>query len=110
MIHQTGFEFESVSYHRETELHRFEYDPETTSASMAVVAALSEMRGVEPTAFEPLQHSVNSDALDTLVADGTGGPIQIAFHHEGYAITADGRGIVTVGPGDDDTQSEGVSS
>lgn len=80
--------------------YRFEYDRERTLPSTAVVAALSEVTGTPPTSLGPLYDAVDTDALDALVGDrdAANGDVGVTFPIGGYAVTAHGRGTVTVAP------------
>ena len=100
MATQAGIELESFEFQQDSETYRAEYDQETTSASMAVVASLSEAMDSEPTELEPLYASVDTGALDDLVrVSGTGnGNISVTFTVEKYAITVSSYGVVTIAP------------
>lgn len=102
-------ELESLEYHRDSATYRAEYDPNSTSTSMAVVASLSEVAGVDPIELDPLGASVDTDALDDLV-DVRGrknGDCSVAFTVEGYGITVYSYGLVTIAPLEHDL-NEGV--
>ncbi len=90
----------SESYNLESGTHRFEYDQEETPPSMAVVTALSEVMDMDPIELEPLQESVDTEALDTLVR--AQGPIasnvEIALTLKDYTVTVHSYGVVTVTP------------
>ena len=72
----------------------------TESVSMAVVAALSEAMDVAPLDMEPLQVSVDTDALDVLVhVRGTmNGDVQVTFTHERWAVSVHSYGVIAVTP------------
>ncbi len=97
---QAGVELESFERHDSSGVYRAGYDPETTPACMAVVATVAEATGVEPTEMEPLQETVEADALDELVRpEGiTHGPVEVSFVFEGSAVTVASGGVVTVAP------------
>lgn len=97
---RAGFELGSVTNQPGSEAYRFEYDQETTPASMAVVAALSEAMDVDPIELEPLHASVDTDALDALVrVRGTmNGDVHVTFTHEGRVITVYSYGVIAVTP------------
>lgn len=97
---QTGVELESFERHDGSGTYQAGYDPETTSACMAVVATVAEAAGVEPTEMEPLQETVEADALDELVrpAGITHGTVEVSFVFEGSAVTVASDGVVTVAP------------
>lgn len=76
-------------------------DSSTWSASptVAVVDAVSEAIGREPTDVSPLQHSVDAEALDALLdGDGRGTDVHVEFLYEGTRVTVDSAGNVDVLP------------
>lgn len=101
---RAGYELDSGSYHRESETHRFEYDQEETPASMAVVSALSEVMDVPPTSMEPLEKTVNGDALDTLAYAQTTprSDVKVTLSLENYTVTVHSYGVVAVSPANPD--------
>ena len=88
-------ELESLEYDLESRTYLARFDRATTAASMAVVAALSDVMGVEPTEMEPLGSVVDPEALDRLFSDGaTEASAQFQFAGCEVSISADG--LVTV--------------
>lgn len=102
MTYQTGVEIESVPRLEHEEQYRFEYDTAETRPSMAVVAGLSRVLDLEPTAFEPLQRTVDTDALDTLLESADSDTLQITFQVPEHTVVISGDGVVTVAPADVD--------
>lgn len=106
---RAGFELGPGTYDEDTETHRYEYDPNSTPAGMAVVTAVSETLDEEPAAIEPLHDVVDADALASLVQgrDGAGGGVSISFSLEGFDVTVSSYGVVALdrsrqdGTGDD---------
>ncbi|WP_162991396.1 HalOD1 output domain-containing protein [Halostella salina] len=64
------------------------------SASAAVVDAVAEAAGVEPTDLRPLFEFVDPDALDSLAADAT-----VRFRYAGYSVTVSTDEVVVRAPG-----------
>lgn len=97
---KVGVELESETYHPASETHRFEYDRDATPASMAVVAALSEVTGSDPIELEPLHATVDADALEALttVRHTPNGDVDVSFSIEGYRVTVHSYGVVAVAP------------
>lgn len=93
-------ELESLS--RESETYRARYDQDTTSTSIAVVAAMANILGVDPLELDQLYHTINTDALDKLgqVQGTPDGAVDISFPFEGYAITVSSDGVVALSPPD----------
>jgi len=91
-------ELESLEYDLESRTYLASFDGATTAASMAVVAALSDVLGVDPTEMEPLGSVIDTDALDALI-DGHGAAesgLSVAFPLDGYELTVSTDGVVTV--------------
>ena len=97
---RAGYELGSESYNLESGTHRFEYDQEETPPSMAIVTALSEVMDVDPMELEPLQESVDTEALDALVyAQPTAtSDVEITLSLKDYTVTVHSYGVVTVTP------------
>lgn len=97
---ETGFALESMTDHPDSKSVRFEFDQDTTPASMAVVAALSEVMGTNSKALEPLQATVDADALDALVRNRhtATGDVHVTLTHGEYVVTVHSYGMVAVTP------------
>lgn len=93
-------ELETGEYHRESETYRAQYDRDTTSPSMAVIASLADLMDKDPTALEPLHATVDTDALDVLMRgrDARDGDISVTFTIAKYAITVYSYGVVAIAP------------
>lgn len=103
-VTQTGVEFESESYQPASGTHHFEYNQETTTASLAVVTALSEVLDADPIALDPLQETVDTDALDTLVAAGRHSEdvLSVSFTAADHMVTIHSDGTVAVAVGEEE--------
>ena len=97
-------ELESLEFDRESNTYRARYDRDATAASMAVIAAVSNVLGVDPVELDPLHYTVDTGALDELVRrrDAPNGSVDVSFTVEGYEITVHGNGVVTLSPPDSD--------
>jgi hypothetical protein len=100
-VTQTGIEFESETYQPDTGTHRFAYDPDSTSATLAVVTALSEVCDVGPLTLDPLQESVDAEALDTLLDTSVDDeePLSVSFTASEHVVTVYSAGTVAVREG-----------
>ena len=96
-----GVGVEAVEYQQETGIVRTQFDQEKTPASMAVIATLADVMGVDPVELKSLHSTVDPEALNALVRvrDGMNGDIHSTFSHEGHTITVYSYGVVTVTPG-----------
>jgi len=95
-----GVEVESVEYARRSGTVRTQFDSETTSANMAVIATLAEVMDVDLDELEPLYSAVDPDALESVlrVCSRKSGDTCVTFTHEGYTVTVHSYGVVTVTP------------
>ncbi|ELY48305.1 hypothetical protein C495_02495 [Natronorubrum sulfidifaciens JCM 14089] len=91
---------ESLEYSRELEAYRAQYDQDSTSASIAVVAAMADILGADPLELDRLYDAVDTDALDKLgqVQGTPNGAVDISFTFEGYAITLSSDGVMAISP------------
>ncbi len=82
------------------ERHWFEYEQDTTPASMAVVAALSEVSETDPMELQPLHQTIDADALDALMSgrEADSDAIAVTLDAAGYTVTVSGDGVVAVSP------------
>lgn len=72
------------------------YDPtDDITLGVLIVMAVASCAGVTPTKLSPLQHSVDVDALESLVRS-IETTSEIAFTYEGYEIAITGDGTVRV--------------
>ena len=95
-------ELESLEYSRESETYRARYDQDTTSTSIAVVAAMTNILDVDPLELDQLYHTIDTDALDKLgrCRGTSNGAVDISFPFEGCTITVSGGGVVAISPPD----------
>lgn len=61
---------------------------DTSSVSESIIEEIANHRGIEPTELEPLYHTLDPDALDTLIStlrdrDGNG---KLVFSYSGYEV------------------------
>ncbi|MFC7177461.1 HalOD1 output domain-containing protein [Halosegnis marinus] len=86
--------------HTDTDAVRTRYDWSETTPSAAVAEVLAVAADRDPTETEPLYDSIDPDALDTLVAGGTGAdgrePTTVTFESGGFRVTVTGDGEVVV--------------
>lgn len=91
-----GVELSPVEQPPASDARQFEYDSGDTSAGMAVVAALSEVLQADPTTMEPIQGTVDVDALGRLLSDCDAAEVTFPFADRTVTVTADG--VITVRP------------
>lgn len=71
-------------------------DPSDRTASVAVVEAVAEAEGTDPSELNPpLFDVVDVDSLDTVLQDGTG---EVAFEWVGYRVVVDAEANVDLSP------------
>ena len=105
---QAGVDLESFEYDRALETYRSQYDKTTTSASMAVVATLSEVTGICPMELRPLGEAIDTDALDQFLSshNGTNGKVSVTFVTQEHTIAVYDTGEITITPDTADASSE----
>lgn len=77
---------------------------EYQTMTRAIVAAVADVTGREPNSLEPLYHTVDSDALDTLLSsngsDDDVFPLRVAFRYAGCNVEVASDGEVEVSDGE----------
>jgi len=93
-----GIEVEAVEYNQGSATVRTQFDPKKTPPSMAVVATLADVMGVDPAELDPLYSAIDPDALDQFVHvhNRTRGDIHVTFTHENHSITVHSYGVITI--------------
>ena len=91
-------ELESIEYDLDSQTHTARFDRATTDASMAVVAALSDVMDVGPTEMEPLGSVIDTEALDALLDHhgASAGDLSVSFMFDWYELTVSTGGIITI--------------
>lgn len=67
----------------------------------AIVTAVSDVTGREPTDLPPLHHHIDADALNCLLTRGAAddtGPVQVSFSYADVEVTIDSAGMIDVRP------------
>ena len=100
-----GIEVEAVEYKQGSATVRTQFDQEKTPPSIAVVATLADVMGVDPAELDPLYSAIDPDALDQFVHvhNRTRGDIHVTFTHENHSITVHSYGVVTITSEDNQT-------
>ncbi|MBX0287043.1 HalOD1 output domain-containing protein [Haloarcula salinisoli] len=100
VITLAGVELEPLESQTGAERHRFEYNRDMTTASMAVVAALSEVTETDPMELQPLHETIDTDALDAFMSGrpADSDAIAVTLQLAGYTVTVYGDGEVAVSP------------
>lgn len=85
-----------IEYRRETDTYQGSFDPRETEPSTAVVEFLAAIRHADPVDMEPLYHSVDTDALDSLFTAQTGTDVTVEFEVEGFVVTVGSGGTIEI--------------
>ncbi len=82
----------------DTHIQQFNWDETTPSA--AVVAAVAEVTGEQPTEMKALHHSVDTDALDSLFADSRSvvSSMELSFEFADTTVTVCSDGCIRTVP------------
>ncbi|TQQ79314.1 hypothetical protein EGH24_11835 [Halonotius terrestris] len=107
---KTGVELRDFEFDSAMGTYRASYDPETTPPSMAVIALLVEILDTCPIEMEQLHNTVDTDALDTVVAAASNiaSAVEVSFTYEEYAVTVEREEVTaeSVHNSDDSTERE----
>ena len=74
-------------------------DSSMENPSLAVVRAVAEASGEDPTEMEPLYRAIDPDALDALCSSPEWSPsneVAVTFPYNGYVVEVSGDGDVSV--------------
>lgn len=77
-------------------LCRVTYDPVHASTSLAVITAVANITGRDPSELEPLQESIDAEAVDALFAADGSSVSQLTFQYSGCEITVEPNDVVEV--------------
>lgn len=77
---------------------------ERESPSLAVIEAVADREGVDPTDLDrSLFEVIDPDALDAVIRSDAGGrapsPLRVTFHYHGYEVTVSSDGQVELSRG-----------
>lgn len=79
----------------ETDVIRYNWH-DSERPSVAIVEAVAVATNRRPTELPPLQRTVDLDAVDALLTDGTGALLHISFRYEEMDITVRADGTIEV--------------
>ncbi|WP_277555700.1 HalOD1 output domain-containing protein [Halobaculum limi] len=87
---------------------RTKFDWSSVTPSIAVIEAVAIAADREPTALDPLQGAVDTDALNTLLTPArvTRGITTVSFEFAGRTVTVQSDGEVVVRPDESRHESE----
>jgi len=81
------------------------FDPESEPVSSTVVQTVASLAGVEPTGLSPLAHSIDPEALDTLVSTHAtnrrrSGPLRVSFRYADLIVEIENGETIRLYPED----------
>ncbi|MFC7133697.1 MULTISPECIES: HalOD1 output domain-containing protein [Salinibaculum] len=71
---------------------------ESPPVARRVVTNVADTRGVRPTELTPISDAIDPESLDTLFPAPTDSTRTLQFAYEGYQVTVDHDGAITVRP------------
>lgn len=77
-------------------LHRAQYDSGQATPSFTVITVVSKIIGKDPWELDPLQGSIDADALDALFGADRSSEGQLTFQYNGFEITVRTGGVIEV--------------
>jgi len=86
----------SIWFDQEPGRYRAAFDPTTHSPSMIIVDVMSDILDIAATEMDQLFYSVDTDALDELLAPEKAGPVQVSFEFAGQSVTVSSEGWIAV--------------
>ena len=90
----------SVKYNSHTNTFWTEFDMKNRPVSEAVVAVVAQVREQDPIDLPPLYESVETDALNALLAatihKSDRSEVEVSFEYAGHQVTVDNHGTVEV--------------
>nr|WP_254922138.1 MULTISPECIES: HalOD1 output domain-containing protein [unclassified Halorubrum] len=99
---------ESFTFRPGSETYLARYDKVETSASMAVVATLTEISDVDPTEMDPLFRSIDVESLDALFRGATDGNVRVTSTVAGREVTVTNDAVIANRTPDDDSGTVGI--
>ena len=63
-----------------------------SEVAVAIVDAVADRKGVDPTELPPLYDVIDTDGLEGVVDDERAGSLQVQFTYAGYRITIESAG------------------
>lgn len=93
---------DAVDYDSETGMYRATFDTLDIDPSMAVIEALANICGQDPTELDPLYNVINLDALDKLLLTSASRPYtgdrKVEFTFQNHKVIVLNCGIVKIQP------------
>lgn len=74
------------------------YEVGEEEATVAVVTAVGEAKGVHPLELPPLYGAIDPDVLESVVGSEVGDEYWLAFSYSGHRVEVESSGIITVTP------------
>lgn len=96
----SGIELESLQFCHESGTYRADYDNESTSPVMAIVAAVGDVLNTDPVELAPLSETIDGDALERVLQmrETTDDPVQLSFSYADCDITVSSAGDIRIAP------------
>lgn len=69
-------------------------DPTIDAVSSGIVGALATHAGTDPLDMDPLYNTIDLEALEALLADGS--DVRVTFEYEGYTVAVEDDSTVTI--------------
>lgn len=87
-----------VEYDPDSDRYLGSFDEQQTEASVAVVDAIAAVHHSDPMDLEPLYDSVDTDALDSLIANTDRRSATVAFDVDELRVTVGCNGTIEIEP------------
>lgn len=87
-----------VEYDPDFDAYRGTFDTDDVNASTVIVEAIAGIDHRDPMDLEPLYDSIDTDALDSIVANADRAAVSVSFVAENYRVTVHGDGSYEIEP------------
>lgn len=87
-----------VDYDPSVDTYTAQFQPCTELPSTVLAEALADVRRCRTVDLEPLYHSVDTDALDTLMQSSAGESLSVSLTIDGFAVRIVSEGRIEITP------------
>jgi len=97
MIDSDNSDIETVEYDPANDTYTAQFRADTELASTALAEALADVRRCRTVELDPLYHSVDTDALDSLIESAAGESLEVSLTIDEFdvRVVSDGRIEIT---------------
>lgn len=95
---------DTIEYDSESGMYRAYFEKGRDDPSLVIVEAIVAIEGIAPTALEPLENTIDVDALDTAIQSPINDCcVRITSPVQGYQVSVHTKGVIELLPPDPST-------